>query len=107
MTSKQLEAGGDIRAPSARHSERGESSESTVNGREEITFAHSDYPHYAEHGPPVDNALRYDEMEEDYSHNNKLLWSRIRHQMREPFMEFMVRLPPRYFASLPQKNSQS
>ena len=99
MTSKQLEASGDIRAPSARHNERGESSESTVNGREEITFAHSDYPHYAEHGPPVDNALRYDEMEEDYSNNNKLLWSRIRHYMREPFMEFLVNASSMPFSS--------
>jgi hypothetical protein len=89
MASKQQEIGGDLRNPTARHNERGDSSESTVNTGEQITFAHSDYPHYAEHGPPIDNNLRYDELEEDYSHHNKLLWSRIRHHMREPFLEFM------------------
>jgi hypothetical protein len=87
---KQREAEGDLRIPpKAPHNNRGDSSESTVNARDEITFAHSDYPYHAEHGPPIDNALRYNEVEEDYSHHNKLLWSRIRHYLREPFMEFM------------------
>lgn len=76
-------------APPVRHAPRGDSSESTVNARDEITFAHSDYPYHAEHGPPIDNYMRQNEVEDDYSHHNKLLWSRIRHHLREPFMEFM------------------
>lgn len=47
------------------------------------------YPFHAEHGPPIDNALKYDEAEEDYQHHKTLLWSRIRHHMRDPFAEFM------------------
>lgn len=69
------------RAPVERH---GESS-----SQDSITFAHSDYPYHAEHGPPIDNALREEEIEDDYKHHNKYLWSRIRHHLREPFMEFM------------------
>lgn len=79
------------------------SSSSSQPASDEVTFAHrehdkhlhkesnsaSDYPYHAEHGPPIDNATKYDEAEEDYQHHNKLLWSRIRHALRDPFAEFM------------------
>lgn len=86
---KQEELDAGLQPPPVRQSGRGESSESTAHASDEVTFAHSDYPYHAEHGPPIDNALHHNQMEEDYQHHNKLLWSRIRHYMREPFMEFM------------------
>jgi aquaglyceroporin related protein len=70
---------------------------------DEVTFAHREhdghfqkdrdsadgYPYHAEHGPPIDNALKYDEAEEDYQHHKNLWWSRVRHHLRDPFAEFM------------------
>lgn len=47
------------------------------------------YPFHQEHGPPIDNYYNQDEAEEDYQHHKNLLWSRIRHQLRDPFAEFM------------------
>jgi hypothetical protein len=47
------------------------------------------YPFHAEHGPPIDNALKYEEAEEDFQHHKNLLWSRVRHHLRDPFAEFM------------------
>lgn len=71
-----------------RMADPGESS-SGGHTSDEVTYAHTDYPTYAEHGVLVDDVLRHDELEEDYAHHNNLLWSRIRHHLREPFMEFM------------------
>jgi len=79
------------------------SSSSSRPASDEVTFAHREHDehpqrnrdpadgfHYhAEHGPPIDNALKYDEAEEDYQHHNKLWWSRVRHLLRDPFAEFM------------------
>lgn len=87
----------------------GESSSSSPASTDAATFVHNEYPEHAEHGPPIDNALQHnrtaswyqehgppidnalhhDEYEEDYKHHNKLLWSRIRHQIRDPMAEFM------------------
>lgn len=47
------------------------------------------YPYHAEHGPPIDNALKYAEAEEDYQHHKMLWWSRVRHHLRDPFAEFL------------------
>lgn len=47
------------------------------------------YPFHSEHGPPIDNALKFDEAEEDYQHHKHLWWSRVRHHLRDPFAEFM------------------
>ncbi|KAK6383852.1 glycerol channel [Exophiala oligosperma] len=47
------------------------------------------YPYHAEHGPPIDNALKYAEAEEDYQHHKTLWWSRVRHHLRDPFAEFL------------------
>ena len=64
-------------------------SSSSNPGSDEVTYAHREnYHNHAEHGPPIDNALRYDEAEEDYQHHKDLWWSRIRHELRDPFMEF-------------------
>lgn len=77
------------------------SSSSSQPASDEVTFAHreddqhlhkkstSDYPYHAEHGPPIDNTLKYDEAEEDYQHHKNLFWSRVRHTLRDPFAEFM------------------
>jgi aquaglyceroporin related protein, other eukaryote len=87
-TSKRISK--DMAPPTTDRPHRsGESSSDTAQASDDVTFAHSDYPYHSEHGPPIDNALRYEEVEEEYSHHNKYLWSRIRHHLREPFMEFM------------------
>ncbi|KAK5061301.1 hypothetical protein LTR84_007843 [Exophiala bonariae] len=77
------------------------SSSSSQPASDEVTFAHreddqhlrkkstNDYPYHAEHGPPIDNTLKYDEAEEDYQHHKNLFWSRVRHTLRDPFAEFM------------------
>jgi aquaglyceroporin related protein, other eukaryote len=66
----------------------GESSSSSPDSGD-VTVTHAeDYPYHAEHGPPIDNALRYDENEEEYRRHKDLLWSRIRHHLRDPLMEF-------------------
>lgn len=44
---------------------------------------------YQEHGPPIDNALHQKDYEEDYAKHHKLLWSRIRHTIRDPVAEFL------------------
>lgn len=85
---KDLDAG--LQTPPARQDPRGESSESTAHASDEVTFAHRDYPFHAEHGPPIDNALRSDVMEEDYQHHSNLLWPRIRHHLREPFGKSLI-----------------
>ena len=51
--------------------------------------SHDDYPLYAEHGVLIDDIPKNKQVEEDYEHHNDLLWSRIRHTLRDPFMEFM------------------
>ncbi|RVX71529.1 hypothetical protein B0A52_05101 [Exophiala mesophila] len=84
------------------------SSSSSQPSSDEVTFAHREqgdlpshekkeqqlgtstfYPYHAEHGPPIDNALKYDEAEDDYRHHSDLWWSRVRHQLRDPFAEFL------------------
>ena len=80
------------------------SSSSSQPASDEVTYAHRehdnshltkdpgpahDYPFHSEHGPPIDNALKYDEAEEDYQHHKNLWWSRVRHHLRDPFAEFM------------------
>lgn len=87
----------------------GQSSSSPSSSRpdsDEVTFTHREhehgherhtmdpnpdapYPYHAEHGPPIDNALKYDEAEDDYQHHKNLWWSRVRHHLRDPFAEFM------------------
>jgi hypothetical protein len=47
------------------------------------------YPYHQEHGPPIDNYEGDITAEEDYQHHKNLLWSRIRHELRDPFAEFM------------------
>ncbi|KAL2426633.1 Aquaglyceroporin-9 [Exophiala dermatitidis] len=47
------------------------------------------YPYHSEHGPPIDNMLKYDEAEQDYQHHRNLWWSRVRHHLRDPFAEFV------------------
>lgn len=49
----------------------------------------SSYHYHSEHGPPIDNALKYDEAEEDFQHHRYLFWSRVRHELRDPFAEFL------------------
>ncbi|EXJ80525.1 aquaglyceroporin like protein, other eukaryote [Capronia coronata CBS 617.96] len=49
----------------------------------------SPHPFHAEHGPPIDNVLKYDDAEEDYQHIKSLWWSRVRHELRDPFAEFL------------------
>lgn len=58
---------------------------------DEVTFTHQDiaYPYHAEHGPPIDNAVKNRELEEDYGHHHDYVWSRVRHTMRDAFCEFM------------------
>lgn len=84
------------------------SSSSSQPSSDEVTFAHREqrgshsrekdeerlgqstfYPYHAEHGPPIDNALKYDEAEADYRHHSDLWWSRVRHHLRDPFAEFL------------------
>lgn len=80
------------------------SSSSSTPASDEVTFAHREheqrkehtmdpnpnpYPFHQEHGPPIDNALRFDEAEEDYQHHKTLWWSRVRHHLRDPFAEFL------------------
>jgi len=88
-----------------------DSSSSSQPASDEVTFSHHEhdnfqkehqdedlnnthphphsYPFHAEHGPPIDNAMKYDEAEEDYQHHKNLWWSRVRHHLRDPFAEFM------------------
>lgn len=58
---------------------------------DEATFAHREdqFPLHAEHGVLIDNKLKQAEEEEEYQHHKDLLWTRIRHYMRDPVMEFM------------------
>jgi len=60
---------------------------------DQVTYVHQEsnpqHHDHAEHGPPIDNALHNDEAEADYEHHKHLLWSRIRHYMRDPFAEFL------------------
>ncbi|KAI1617626.1 aquaglyceroporin like protein [Exophiala viscosa] len=80
------------------------SSSTATPASDEVTFAHREheqqhqrtmdpnpnpYPYHQEHGPPIDNSLKYEAAEEDYQHHKNLLWSRIRHHLRDPFAEFM------------------
>jgi len=55
---------------------------------DEPTVQHNDYPLHAEHGVLIDNIPKFQQEEEEYEHHHDLLWSRIRHTMRDPFMEF-------------------
>ncbi|KIW98450.1 uncharacterized protein Z519_00111 [Cladophialophora bantiana CBS 173.52] len=88
------------------HMRAAHGSSSSEHASDEVTFAHREheheqnarsmdpnpsapYPYHQEHGPPIDNALKYAEAEEDYQHHKNLLWSRIRHHLRDPFAEFM------------------
>ena len=55
-----------------------------------VSHAKNNYPYHAEHGVLIDDrGANYAEMEEEYEHHNDLLWTRIRHHLREPIMEFM------------------
>lgn len=56
-----------------------------------MTVTHNEHPHrlHAEHGVLIDDTVHAAEAEEEYAHYNKYLWPKIRHYMREPFMEFM------------------
>ncbi|KEF60941.1 aquaglyceroporin like protein, other eukaryote [Exophiala aquamarina CBS 119918] len=84
-----------VRAQDSSSSSRPASEEATFAHREHDKHLHKDrgsangYPFHAEHGPPIDNALKYDEAEEDYQHHKSLWWSRVRHILRDPFAEFM------------------
>jgi len=53
----------------------------------EITgSSRSDSEAYAEHGPGIDHKIT---QEEKVQSRPNLLWSRVRHKMREPFAEFL------------------
>ena len=67
----------------------GTGSSSSGIGSDEATVHHNDYPTYAEHGVLIDDIPHNKQVEEDYEHHHDLLWSRIRHALRDPFMEFM------------------
>ena len=56
---------------------------------DEATVHQNEYPQYAEHGVLIDDIPHDKQVEEDYEHHNNLWWSRVRHTMRDPFMEFM------------------
>ncbi len=80
-------------------------SSSSNPASDEVTFTHREhdadaarktdpnneapYPYHQEHGPPIDNFPGKDAADEDYEHHHNLLWSRIRHHLRDPFAEFM------------------
>lgn len=81
-----------------------DSSSSSQPASDEVTYMHREhehqnqrrmdpnpnpYPYHAEHGPPIDNALKYEEAEEDFQHHKTLWWSRVRHHLRDPFAEFL------------------
>jgi aquaglyceroporin related protein len=63
---------------SAMVSQREKKSDSSSNKDSELG--------YAEHGPGIDHQMT---QENAVQSNPKLLWSRIRHVMREPFAEFL------------------
>lgn len=63
-------------------------SSSSNAASDEPTVHHNDYPRHAEHGVLIDNIPNFQREEEEYEHNQDLLWSRIRHALRDPFMEF-------------------
>lgn len=56
---------------------------------DEATVHQNEYPQYAEHGVLIDDIPHNKQVEEDYEHHHNLWWSRVRHTMRDPFMEFM------------------
>ena len=79
----------------------GESSSSSPASSDAATFAAKEQPshsepvkdqqnhhEYAEAGPPILPA-HHQEYEEEYSHQKNLLWSRIRHTIRDPAAEFL------------------
>jgi aquaglyceroporin related protein, other eukaryote len=69
-------------APIPRH---GESSSSG----DEMTITHNEHPLHAEHGVLIDDLTHMRTVEEEYAAHHEYLWPRIRHHLREPFMEFM------------------
>lgn len=63
----------------------GASSSST----DEATIAHNEHPLHAEHGVLIDEDPKHRiQSDEEYEYHHDLLWSRIRHTLRDPFMEF-------------------
>lgn len=73
-------------APSRRPPNTGGSSSNAAS--DEATVHHHDYPLHAEHGVLIDDIPNHLKKEEEYEHHQDLLWSRIRHHLRDPFMEF-------------------
>jgi hypothetical protein len=65
-------------SPTVSHDEDLNRSEGSTSG--------SDSAPYAEHGPGIDHKIP---QEEAVQEGRDLLWSRIRHFMREPFSEFL------------------
>jgi hypothetical protein len=65
----------------------GQSSSSSSPRSDEPRAAHVE-DRYAEHGPPIDNALAHEQYEEDYKRQSHLWWSRTRHHIRDPAAEF-------------------
>lgn len=56
---------------------------------DDATITHNEHPLHAEHGVLIDKVTT-GKMRSDveYEYNQDLLWTRIRHFMRDPFMEF-------------------
>ena len=91
----------------------GQSSDSSPASSDAATFAHKEDPshlrnvtgidstnndptqspeyfHYAEHGAPIDNrGPQHEAAEAEFQLQKGLLWSRIRHQIRDPLAEFL------------------
>jgi hypothetical protein len=56
---------------------------------DEATIHHNEHPLHAEHGVLIDEDPKHRiASDEEYEHHHNLLWSRIRHFARDPFMEF-------------------
>ena len=61
------------------------SHESTLDGNNMHTISSEGSGAYAEHGPGIDHKIP---QELEIQSKPDLLWSRVRHTMREPFSEF-------------------